>query len=801
MDLFHDLRYALRVLSRRSGFTAVAVLTLALGIGANTAIFSVVHSVLLRPLPFPEPERLVEVWESRVKLGWNQAGMNPANFWDFQTYNQTFEELAALLSRSLSLTGLGFPERVDGAAVSAGFFRALGTRPLLGRTFAAGEDEPGADHQVALLANGFWRRRFGADPGVVGSSLTFDGRSFSVVGVLPPGGPWLDAADVFVPLVRDPQEDRTGFYLQVVGRLKPGVTMAAARADLEAVARRLEEQFPEANAGIGVALAPASVWVAGDELRRALWVLLGAVSLLLLIACVNLANMLLAKATDRTRETAVRAALGADRGTLVRQSLVESLVLGALGAAVGLVLAGGMIQLVKTFDPGGIPRLGEVRLDAWVLAFTASAALFTGALSGLLSALQGPRTELAAWLREGDRSLSGRRAQKRSLNVLVAAEVALSLMLLVGAGLLIRSFAGLLRVDRGFATENRLALAVDMPSSYEYERRSEVRDRFLERVAALPAVASASAVNLRPLSPGSTGLGIVAAGQAHAAGDEVPWASWRLISPGYFETLGIPLLRGRAFDERDVVGDPWRVVISERLAERLWPGEDPVGRTAVLWKGQGDNEAEVVGVVGNMRERGLEADPTLAVYLPYRGASSLPVHFVIHASADPSELVPTLRAILAEIDPGLPLSDVRSLDGVVGDSVATRRFHTILLAIFAAVALGLALAGIYGVQAYSVTRRTSEIGVRVAMGARPRQVLGLIVGQGMRPAVLGIVLGVAGALALSRVMTGLLFGVAASDPLTYVAAALVLAVAAGVSSYLPALRALHLDPVTALRGE
>jgi len=801
MTLVQDIRYALRVLRKHLGFTVIAILTLGLGIGANSAIFSVIHSVLLRPLPFRDTERIIQVWESRTDRGWNRASMNPANFWDFRDQNQTLEDLTALFSRSIVLTGVGFPERIDGALISAGFFRVLGVEPILGRTFARGEDEPGGDTKVALLANDFWRRRFGGDPGIIGTALTLDGETYTVVGVLPPGDPWLSTADVFVPFVRQPDADRVGFYLAVIGRLKPGVTLEMARSDLESIARRLEEQYPEANTGIGVAVAAASEWVADDDLRRALWILFGAVGFLLLIACVNLANMLLAKATGRTRETAVRAALGADRRRITRQVLTESLVLGLFGGGVGLLFAIWGIDAVKAFDPGGIPRLDQIGLNPWVLVFTVAIGVVTGVLSGLMPAIQLPATDLAMALREGHRGLAGGGSQKQVRNALVAAEVALSLMLLVGAGLLIRSFGELMGVERGFQTDGRLVVAVAMPGSYDAQRRGEVRDRFIERIGGISGVRSVSAVSSRPLTGGSVGMGIGTADQPDDPDAPVPWAEWRLVTSDHFRAMGIPLLRGRVFDERDQIGAPWRAIISQRLAELLWPGEDPVGRTAILWKGQEDLEAEIIGVAGNMREIRLEADPTLVVYLPYYGAGWSPMHFVIHTSGAPTALVPTLRAMLAEIDPNLPISDAESMDEVVANSVATRRFNMLLLAVFAGIALLLALAGIYGVQAYSVSRRTSEIGIRVAMGARPGQVIAQIVGQGMRPAVLGIVLGAAGAFALSRLMSSLLYGIAPSDLLTYAIVAVLLAAAALLSCFLPALRALRVDPVNALREE
>ncbi len=804
--MLQDVRYALRVLRKHPAFTAVALVTLALGIGANTAIFSVVHTVLLRPLPFREPERLVQIWESRAKTGWNRASFTHANFWDVREMNRTFEDIGAFLWTNMNLTGFEYPEQLSVGRVSAGFFRVLGVQPVLGRTLLPDESDPGAENRVVLLGNELWRTRFGADSAIVGTSLTLNGESYTVVGVLPAGRPWLNYRDIFVPFVRIPEANRVSFELYVIGRVAPGVSLEAAHADLESVAARLAELYPDANAGMGITMAPASDWVASDELRRSLWVLFGAVGFLLMIACVNLANLLMAKATARGRETAVRTALGASRGRVAGQLLTESLLLGLIGAALGLLLALAALHTVRAVDPGGIPRLAEVGINPWVLGFTLLVGVFAAVIAGLLPALQAPRSDIIAALGAGDRGVAGGRAQKRLRSGLVAAEVALSLMLLVGAGLLIRSFYALSHVERGFRTENRLVVAVNLPDTYDGEATRQLLLDFLGRVSAIPQVRAAAGISAPPIVGASTGLGIIPAGQPDP--DEgVPWALWRLVTGEYFRTMGIPLLRGRTFDERDVVnmadpaGTPPRVIISQRLAELLWPGEDALGRQAILWRGQGDVAAEVIGVVGSMRERGLDADPTVAVYIPYYGLSWSPVHFVFHTSGDPTAIVPTLRTVLADIDPNLPLSDIRAMDEIVNGSVADRRFNTVLLVILAGVALMLALAGIYGVQSYSVARRTSEIGVRVALGATHQNVVRLMVRQGMRPALLGIGLGILGALALSRLLTGLLFGIAPNDPLTYVGVALVLAAAALISCYVPALRALHLDPVTALREE
>lgn len=796
-----DFRQAIRNMRKNLGSTLLAVLMLAVGIGATTAIFSVFYSVLLQPLPFPEPARLVNLWESRTANQWNQATFTEANFWDVQARNRTFEGIASYHSLTANLISSGEPEQIVGGSISASFFHVLGVKLVAGRDFLPEEDQPGHDNNVMLLGNKFCKTHFNGDPQIVGKTVRLNDKSYTVVGVLPPGEPWLDAADVFVPFVRRANPDRDSFEFQVIGRLKDGVSLQAAQADLRAVASSLAKDFPKEDKGMGIVLTSSDTWLADGDLRTKLWVLLGAVGFLLLIACVNLANLLLAKATGRTREIAVRVALGARRARIFRMVLTESLVLGFTGAIFGVFLAMAALAAIKNANPGGIPRIDEVGVNPWVLAFTLLAAVFTGILSGLVPAFQAPYKQIVAGLREGERSQAGSRAQKRLRSVLVAAEVALSLMLLVGAGLLIRSFDRLLRVDRGFQSENRLLVAVNIPRSYK-ERADGLINAYLDRVSTLPGVESVAAMTSRPIVGWDPGMGIAAAERPDGdSSGHFPWAGWRLVSGEYFHTMGIPLLKGRTFNQHDQMGKPWRVMVSKRLADTLWPGEDPVGRQALLWKGQDGSPAEVIGVVGNQRERGLDADPTLTVYIPSYGSGAREVQFAIHTAGNPASLTNSLRSILKELDPNLPLSKIQTLDEVVSQSVAPRRFNMFLITIFAAVALLLALVGVYGVLAYSVGRRTAEIGLRIALGATPRSVLTLIVGQGMRPILAGIAIGMAGAVGLSHFVSSLLFNVKPVDPLTYGAVALLVAVAALLSCYVPALRALRVDPVAALRQE
>ncbi len=803
--LRQDLRFGLRQLWKRPMFSGIALAMLALGIGANTAIFSVVQTVLLRPLPFPATEEILQLWESRQEQGRNRSGFAPANYWDVREMNRTFVDIGAFRWTQVNLTGEDHPTRLSAARVTSGFFGTiLGVNPALGRTFLPEEGEAGGASRVTLLAYDFWQSHFGRDPSVLGTSLILDGESHTVVGILPPGRPWLDAGEVFLPMVRNPDAPRGSWELGVVGRLMPGVSREAGVADLESVARRLEELYPDINEGIGISWGLPEEWIADDGLRRALWILLGAVGFLLMIACVNLANLLLAQASGRVRETAVRAAVGAGKGRLVRQALTESLLLSTIGAGLGLLLALWGLDLVRTFDPGGIPRLGEVSINGWVLAFTLGAGVLTGVVTGLIPALQRSGSDAGDTLRGGGRSISGSRAQRRMRAVLVSTELALSVALLVGAGLLVRSFGEILRVDRGFQTENRLLARVNLPPSYGGTETGLFLQQFEDRARLIPSVEGVAAVSGRPLAGGSTGLGFARPEDPDPEGG-VPWATWRLVTSGYFDAMGIPILRGRTFTLDDRLNPestaPMRVVVSQRFADHLWPGEDPVGRVATLWAGQNERPGEIIGVVGNIRERGLAQDPTMAVYIPYFGLGGFSPEFVIHTSGDPTSVTPALRSLVAELDPNLPLSNVETLDEIVGASVADRRFVMLLVGLFAVLSLLLAMAGVYGVQAYSVAQQTSEIGVRVAMGAAQSRIIRKIVYQAMGPAALGIAIGLGSAFGLTRLMESLLFQVGATDPTTYMGVSGLLLGTVLLSCWIPARRAAKVDPVVAFRVE
>ena len=798
----HDIRGSFRVMRAQPIMSLAIVLMLAVGVGATTAIFSVVYGVLLKPLPFPDADRVVQVSGSLPSRGWTRVSLTEANFWDLHDQNSTLESFGILASGSFTLTGLDAPERISAGRVTTGFFRSLGVRPVAGRLFEPGEDQPGRGESIVMLSHRFWVRRFASDAGVVGRSISLDGRPYTVVGVLPPGSPWLDAGEAFVPFLRRANPNRGSFEYTGVARLKPGVSIAAALADLSAIAKRLEAAYPAVNTGLGVLLERSRAWIASDQLRRTLWVLLGAVVLLLFIACINVTNLLLVRASGRARDHAVRAALGATRADLVRERLTESLLYSAVGATAGWFLASWMLRTLQALGPAGIPRLADVTLNGGVLAFAVGAALVVGVVTGLIPAMRAPIGNIVSTLRQGGRGSAGDRSQSRVRQVFVATQVALALVLLVGAGLLVRSLLGVLSVDRGFQSENRLLLTVSVPSSYGSERLTQTNQSLIDRIAALPDVASVAAVSSRPLSPGSTGLGLGAADKPDTPGAPVPWATWRVITPDYFKTMGLPLLGGREFTSQDVIAKPWRAIISRRTANLLWPGENPIGKTAILWKGQSNRPTEVIGVVGDMRERGLENDPTLAVYFPAGGAlDATTLQLVVHTKATSHDAIPSLRAAIAAVDPGLPVSNIRTLDEIVTASVATRRITMWLLLAFAGLALMLALAGVYGVLAYSISSRTSEIGVRLALGAEHGHVLRTMVAHGMLPVLAGGAVGLAIAIAASRLMQTMLFEIRPHDPITYALVLAAVGAVAGLACYLPARRVLRLDPSIALRTE
>lgn len=805
-----ELRQAVRGLRRNPTLTVFATAMLALGIGASTTVFSIFQATLLQPLPFRDAERLVQLWETRLARGIDMASFAEANFWDLRDANRSFTDMAARHYEEANLSGVGQAQKVSTIMVTASFLRTLGVQPVLGRDFTDEEGRAGRDSGVVMLGDHFWRREFGGDPKVLGRTLRLNERSYSVIGVLPPAHVWLND-QIYVPFGPRASTNRGSWEYDVIGRLEDGVSLDAAKADLERVAGTLDRTYPSDDKGIGFLMRPSSTWVATDNTRLALWVLLGAVTLLLLIACLNVANLLLARGTARQRELAVRAALGAGRARLARFVVLESLVLSTAGAAFGIGLAYFSLRLLQTLEIRGFPRLEEASLNPWVLGFAVGVAVLSGVLAGMAPAFHSPKSSVTGALRDGDHQ-TGSRGAGRLRAALVTGEVALSFFLLVGAGLLIRSFDQLLNVNEGFETENRLMFSVSFPGPYwENGTGKQFLDSFLERLSALPDVVAAGAVSHRPVEGGNPGMGIDSDARAAVAPDgNIPWAGWRIVTPGYFRALGLPILRGRGFDGGDTSvwgerGEPEptrHVVLSESLAKLLFPSEDAVGKQVKLWEGQSDPDmhAEVIGVVADSRERGLAAKPTLTTYIPY-GRNALTGEFILHTRGNPMALVPTVRSLVASADPNLPVADVRSLEEIVQRSVAPQRLNASLLGIFGGLALLLAVIGIYGVLSYSMSYRTSEIGLRVALGASRGSILRMTIQQGMRPVLVGMVLGAVGAWWLSRYFGTLLFDVQPFDQVTYAAVVALMTTTALAACYLPGLRAMRTDPAIALRAE
>ena len=802
-----ELRQAIRGLGRNPSLTLVATLMLAMGIGASTLVFSIVHAALLQPMPFGDPDRLVGVYETRLDRGWDRASFTDANFWDLRQQNRSFEDIASARFGKCTFSTGGDPEKVNCGSVTHRFFHVLRAQPVLGRDFNEDEGNGSQAQRVTILSDRFWRSKFAADPQVIGRAIQLDELPYTIIGVLPPGRRWINE-DTYTIWHHRANANRGSFEFSVVGRLKPDATAKSVAADLQSVAANLARAFPMEAKGIGFGTEPSSSWGANPTTRRALWALLGAVTFLLLIACVNIANLLLARGMSRKREIAVRTALGASRGRLIRFVMMEALVLSICGGVLGVGLAFGGLRAIQVLQIRDLPQLADASLNPWVLGFSVTAAILTGLLAGIAPALQAPASGIAISLREGDRQ-TGSHGQRRLRASLVTLEVAMSFLLLVGAGLLIRSFNRILAVDRGFQTENRLVFTVSLPDRYEENDRAVhfVEDLFT-RIRALPQVRAAGSVSHRPVEGSNPGMGIVAASQQQLTGSAVPWAGWRVVTSGYLRSVGLPLLRGRFIQDTDP--DVWRrrgqpeparhVVISNRLAKLLLPNVDPIGQHVILWKGQGGMEAEVVGVVGDSRERGLVNDPTLTVYLP-AGSNFVPQEFVVHTTGAPLAVMPSIRAIIASMDRNLPISDVRSFDAIVNRSLSPQRFNTLMLAIFSGLALVLATTGIYGVLSYSMSRRTSEIGLRVALGASGRSILGMALAQGMLPVAIGLAIGAAASWWLTRYLTTLLYEVKPFDLTTYLCVAGLLVLTASIACLVPGWRASRIDPGLALRVE
>ena len=796
-NMLRDVRYAIRQLMRAPGFSAVAVLTLALGIGATSAIFSVVNGVLLRPLPYPQPQSLVRVYEVLQKFG--RFSVAPASFLDWRQQNTVFEHIAAFNSTGATLRTASGPERVQGALVSWDLFDLLQVKPALGRTFRAEEDTPGKD-AVIVLSHGLWQRRFDGSPKALGQSVTLNGAPVTVIGVMPAGFTFAGESEFWRPLALDAaRATRGGHFLGVIARLKAGVTVERAGTEMKGIAERLAVQYPASSANESAEVIGLHANIV-EHIRSALLIILAAVGVLILIACANVANLLLVRASVRSKEIAIRTALGAGRLRLILQMLAESVVLALAAGVIGVFIAYWAIRPIQTLGAGSIPRAGAITLDATVLAFSLIVSVATGILFGLAPAWQASRATIGSVLKEGGRSsiVSGGRWIR---NGLLVAEVAMSIVLLVGAALLLRSFARLTHVDPGFHPEQVLAFRVALPTGDYPEDHNKIAffASLMDRLESLPDITAAGMIQSLPMR-GDYLLSFTIEGRPAEGPNKEPSANHRVISPDYFKAMGIPLLRGRSFTRADGAKSPMVAMVDQMFVDRYFPNEDPIGKGLDIGNGT-DGFYRIVGVVGNVRQDSLDSRPSPTMYVPYTQDVFSGMWVVVRSQGDATQLSGMARQAVRDIDSGLPAFAMTPLTDVVSESIAQRRFSMLLIAVFAALALILAAVGLYGVVSYSVSQRTQEIGLRMAMGAQRGDVIRLVVGGGMKLAIIGAVIGIAVALALSSVMATMLFELTPLDGVSYTGTAAVLLAVAVVACYVPARRALRVDPIVALRAE
>jgi len=807
--LFQDLRFAIRQMAKRPGFTAIILLTMALGIGANAAIFSVLDAVLLRPLPYDKPEGLIKVWTRFTGIGApnDQNWVSAPEFRDLQQLNHSFSDLAAISGGSFNLGIKGSPQRVVGAAVTPNLFAMLGVQPQYGRNFLPEEAQPGRDHEV-LLSHAIWRRVFAANPNIVGTTIRIDGTPYSVVGIMPDGFAYPSEAEIWGPLAFAPDDlsenNRGSHGLEVLGRIKPGLSPAQVQSDMDRVSRTMIEQhasYPYTKFNFGIILHPLLEETVGD-VKPSLMVLMAAVGLVLLIACANIANLMLTRSTERQQEMETRLALGASGKRLVRQLITESIALALAGGLIGLAITPLILRGLVNLAEKTLPRAVHTSIDLRALALTAAVSILTGVLFGLAPALQASRKRNFDVLKSG-RNTEGKRP-RRLRNILVICETAFSLLLVAGAGLLIRSFEQILKVDPGFRADNVLTMRVSLPDA-TYSKPEQIRafySSLLERVQHLPGVQYVGAISGLPLS-GQGGSGTTTIDtQSVPPENRTPEADRRTATPDYFKAMSIPLVRGRYFEAGDTEGTPGVAIVDESLANTYWPNQDPIGKRVHFGAGQ-PNPAwlTVVGVVRHVRNRTLEARSRVEVYVPENQLPFNGMTLAVRTSTNPLSLVPTIQREVAFIDPDLPVYRVRTMNEVMGESLQRRRLALTLLASFAGLALLLAAIGIYGVTSYGVAQRKTEIGVRMALGANRSQVLGMIMRSGMATIAVGLGLGIVLSLALTRLMSGLLFSIHASDPLALAGAAFVLILAALIAIFIPARRATKVNPMSALRYE
>jgi putative ABC transport system permease protein len=813
--LWNDLCYGARTLFKNPGFMAVAVLSLAIGIGANSAIFSVINALLLRPLPYKDADRLAILWSRSPGLNVPQDWFSPGQYLDIKTQNQVFDEVAISIGGSLNLTGQATPEHVDVARVSSSLFPLLGASSAYGRVFLPEEDEPGKPLAV-ILSNGFWQRHFGSDPEAIGKTLILNGNTFSIVGVMPaefslnkeimPAVNGIENADLLLPLPmsESARTNRGNEDFNIFARLKPGITLAQAQAEMDIIAAQMKQDYPgnyPPGGGLTISVVPLHEQVVGD-IHLALAVLFGAVGFVLLIACANVANLLLSRAAVRQKEIAIRAAVGASRLRLLRQLLTESVLLSLMGGLVGLAIALLAVKALRVFGLESVPRLNEVGVDGRVMAFTFLIALLTGIVFGLAPALRASRVDLNKVLKEGGRGSGKGGTSDRTRKLLVISEVALSLVLLIGAGLLIRSYQRILDANPGFNSHNVLSMRLSLPA-VKYSSPDSIVSfyrRAGERLKSLPEIESVGTTYSLPMSTVALAWEpITIEGYTVRNAQDSIISNVRIVSPEYFATMGIPLLKGRYFDEHDKKGAPETVIVDETLAERFWPNDDPLGKR--LKRANSETWMTVVGVISDAKEYSQEKEPPITVYYPFEQTVARNMFLVIRTTSDPAQMTGAITKEIQTLDPEMPVFDVDTMDHRLYDAMARRRFSTFLLGVFAVLALILAAIGIYGVMAYSVNQRTHEIGIRLALGAQPGNILQLVIKQALILTSTGVAIGLAGAFALTRVMSSLLYGVSATDGFTFVIPPVLLGSIALLASYIPARRAAKVDPMIALRYE
>lgn len=804
-DFVRDIRYGLRVLIKSPIFTIVSVLSLALGIGANTAIFSVVNGLLLQPLPYPEPDRIVDVWHTPPQEsfpGMKTFSVSPGNYLDWKSQNESFDSMAAYQGSIFSMSNANNPVTVIGTAVTSEFFSVLRSTAGLGRTFLPEEEQQGRN-QVVVLSYGLWQRSFASDPNLVGQTITLDSQKYTVIGVMPARFQFPQGAELWVPLAWDEKERQTRAIHDygVMARLKPGVPIEKSQADMSAISSRLEQQYPEANKGWGAVVVPLREDLVGDT-RPALLVLFGAVGFVLLIACANVANLMLARGANRKKEIAIRIALGAARGRIIRQLLTESILLSTAGGLIGLLLAHWSSQLLIQLSTDSLSIPADTSIDGWALIFTLLLSFGAGIIAGIAPAFQFSASDTSETLKQGTGRTGGSSVGQRTRKALVISEVILSLILLVGAGLMIRSFWKLQQVDPGFDTSNTLVMTIGLPATKypEPQQQGAFFDRVVEQISTLPGVVSAGATTTLPLSGGGSTQPFTIQGRPEPAVAEQPTAKMRYISSDYFRAMGIPLRQGRFFTDQDRDKGAQVLIISETMARQFWPGEDPIGKRLTPSFHLKEGAREIIGIVGDVKA-GLDSDVSPVMYMPYKQSPRSFMTVVARTASNPQNFTQSISAAIHQIDNEQALWNVRTMEQVLANSVSGRRFNMTLLIIFAGLALILAAVGVYGVMNYSVTLRRRELGIRLALGAQKKDVLRLVLGQGLILTLTGVGVGVMVAYGLTRLMESLLYGISATDFLTFMTVSSVLLVVGLLASYLPARRATKVDPMIALRSE